>query len=63
MLVEIKDENILWFIKRPREELNLLEVLAVANGTLYSLRSVESAFREEARVRERDFCLYGSFVR
>jgi len=49
VLVEIKDENILWFIKRPREELNLLEVLAVANGTPYtlaSLRSVGSVFRE-----------------
>ena len=39
------------------------EVLAVANGTLYSLRSVESAFREEAIVKERNFCLYSSFVR
>lgn len=47
-----------------RETMNLLfEVLAVANGTLYSLRSVESAFREEAIVKERNFCLYSSFVR
>lgn len=56
MVEEVKDESDLWFLKRPRETMNLLfEVLAVANGTLYSLRSVESAFREEARVRERDF--------
>ena len=56
MVEEVKDESDLWFFKRPRETMNLLfEVLAVANGTLYSLRSVESAFREEARVRERDF--------
>ena len=51
-MVEVKDESDLCFFKRPRETMNLLfEVLAVANGTLYSLRSVESAFREEAIVK------------
>lgn len=63
-MVEVKDESDLCFFKRPRETMNLLfEVLAVANGTLYSLRSVESAFREEVIVKERNFCLYSSFVR
>ena len=63
-MVEVKDESDLCFFKRPRETMNLLfEVLAVANGTLYSLRSVERAFREEARVKEGNFCLYSSFVR
>ena len=63
-MVEVKDESDLCFFKRPIETMNLLfEVLAVANGTLYSLRSVESAFREEAIVKERNFCLYSSFVR
>ncbi len=39
MKVEIKDESLLLFIRKPRETMNLLiEVLAVANGTLYLLR-------------------------
>lgn len=38
VIVEIKNESILCFIKKPRETMNLLEVLAVANGTLYLLR-------------------------
>ena len=49
MIVEIKDERILWFIKKPRETINLLIVLAYANDTPYtlaSLRSVGSVFRE-----------------
>ena len=38
-MVAVKDESNLWFIKRPRETMNLLiEVLAFANGTLYTLR-------------------------
>lgn len=59
MKVEIKDESLLLFIRKPRETMNLLiEVSAVANGTLYLLRSVESAFREGERVKEGDSYLY-----
>lgn len=41
MIVEIKDESILWFIKKPRGTINLLNVvLAVANDTPYTLASL-----------------------
>ena len=57
MIVEIIDECILWFIKKPRETMNLLiEVLAYANGTPYtlaSLRSVGSAFRDGRESRKK----------
>ncbi len=39
MKVEIKDESLLLFIRKPRETMNLLiEVLAYAKGTPYTLR-------------------------
>ena len=42
-MVEVKDESDLCFFKRPRETMNLLfEVLAVANGTPYTLASLRS---------------------
>ena len=67
MIVEIKDESILWFIKKPRETINLLNVvLAVANDTPYtlaSLRFVGSVFGMETVTRMRYYVLFISYYR
>ena len=67
MIVEIKDESILWFIKKPRGTINLLNVvLAVANDTPYtlaSLRFVGSVFGMETVTRMRYYILFISYYR